>query len=181
MAESVDIFKVMTLLIDLFGSVAIVVTIVYASKQLKLSKNVHEQTLAWNKKVLTEKELSAKPDQQRSSRLNVVFKDYVCGNAGKIPKPIPLYVILTEIEKDHSVRADIHHYLNKYERISRGIRNGLYDESTVIGALKNTMIKIFVNYREYILHRQAGTNPNAWGEFQKLVQSWNPDADHDTN
>jgi len=163
--EQTSIFDIVSLAIQVLGFIAVVFTLLYASNQIKLSKNIHKETLSWNKKITTEEELSRKTSQEIRDRLVLRFDSH-CGE--KI-KPIPLKIIEQEMTKDPKVRSDIHTYLNRFERIARGIDFGIYDEEIIINSSRYMLNKVYVNYEEYIQKRRDKINQNAWRSFEALV------------
>lgn len=163
------VFEVLSLTIELIGTIAIVVSIIYASIQIKLSRNIHKETLDWNRKTLTENELNNRYDKETREYLAKKFQRYVEVGISKIP----LFEIQNAIVSDINVQLQIHSYLNKFERISRGNKNGLYDEELIIEAVKYVIVKVYFNYIEYIEHRRENANPSAWESFEALAKEFN--------
>lgn len=158
-------FEQLSLLIQLLGTIAVVFTILYASRQIKISKNIHKETLDWSRKNITESELSNRYDKELRLFLVKKFQPYVEKGIIKIP----ITEIQNAIKEDINVQLQIHSYLNKYERISRGIKNELYDKSIIIDAMKYIIVKVYFNYSEYIKYRREISNKNSWKNFEHLA------------
>lgn len=165
-------YETLSVIIEAIGIIGLACTIIYAARQLRMNREIHEHTLDWSRVTLTEEELAKKPDDERKKRLNTLFWKYVSKNVDTNPMTIPLKTIKKQIKKDKAVQQDIHHVLNRYERICRGIKNRLYDEDTIKDASKLTMIKVFTNYEAYIQYRQEETSPNAWILFKRTIEKW---------
>ncbi|WP_316787111.1 DUF4760 domain-containing protein [Pedobacter frigiditerrae] len=163
--EATSIFEYISLAIQVLGFIAVIFTLLYASKQIKISKNIHEDTLSWNKKIATEEELSRKTSGEIRDRLLTIFEKY--SEIGIVS--IPLEIIEKEIAKDKKVKQDIHDYLNRFERIARGINFGIYNEEIIIDSSRYMINKVYVNYENYIQKRRNEVNPRAWCCFEELV------------
>ncbi len=166
-------YEIASIAIDTIGLIGVISSIAYAALQLRQNRIIHQRTLDWNRVTLTEAELSNKADSQRTVKLSTEFSAYVSTNTDQEPNTIPLAEILDAINDGRITPEDIHHVLNRYERICRGVNCKLYDEQYVLLALRMTMIKVLVNYKEYISYRRLTTNPNAWIQFESLMNEWN--------
>lgn len=158
-------FEQYSLITQVIGIFAVVITILYASRQIKISKNIHKETLDWNRKTTTENALNNRQDKELRLFLTKRFKSYV----EKGILVIPLAEIQSAISSDINVQLEIHSYLNKYERISRGIKNNLYDREMIVETMKYIIVKVYFNYKEYIEHRREVANKNAWKNFELLA------------
>ncbi|WP_118974209.1 DUF4760 domain-containing protein [Taibaiella koreensis] len=162
-------FEIWSLAIQIVGILAVVVTILYASKQIRINKNIHKETLEWNRKTVTENELNNRHDKEIRSFLTKKFQAYVEKGICKIP----LVKIQDAIRDEIDIQLQIHSYLNRYERISRGIKNGLYDRAMIISAMKYVIVKVYFNYEDYIEYRRTIANKNSWKHFESLAKELN--------
>lgn len=160
-----SVFEQLSIIIQIAGIIAVVVTLLYASRQIKTSKNIHKETLDWNRKTTTNNELNNRQDKELRLFLMKQFQPYV----EKGITVIPISEIENAIKSDLNVQLQIHSYLNKYERISRGINNGLYDKAMVVETMKYIIVKVYFNYRDYIKYRRKIANKNAWKNFENLA------------
>lgn len=163
------LFELSSILIQVFGLIFLSITILYAGRQIKISKNIHKETLDWNRKTTTENELNNRQDKELRLFLMKQFQFYV-KNGIHI---IPIVEIENAINSDVNVQLQIHSYLNKYERIARGVKNGIYDKTIIMDTAKYIIVKIYFNYVEYIKYRRKIANKNAWLNFEELAINLN--------
>lgn len=163
-------YEVISIWLQALGLLIVIAGVVYAGKQLRTTRQTHQETLEWNKKIATENQLRRKLSPEDNKRLNDAL------DTMNRYDTIPLESIRTSIDKDVYVKYDIHRLLNNYESLAIGISHGIYNQQMIADSSKNTMIKGFHNFSEYIEERQT-YNPEAWTHFQELIKMWesNPD------
>lgn len=154
-------------LIQLIILIILAITGIVAIWEIHSTKEIHRETLEWNKKNRTYNTLAEfrqlKPHLSREE-----FKDILKKPSTKIP----IERILSAIDKNSKIRSEIIEYLNHHEGIANGISNNLLDENLVKSTRSSSFIQTFNEYQEYILHRRKLSSPTAWEEFEKLVTKW---------
>ncbi len=155
--------KIVLETLALFG---IIGGLYYTSKQIRSSIIIHELTLDWNRRTYTEKMLRENSRSENRKKLENLF-----GVEDSLEK-IPLNQIIEEIEKNNStVKSDLAAVLNRCEVISRGIQYKIIDEDIIKEANSFYLIKIFLNYEEYINHIKSDF-PKGLSNFSKLIAEW---------
>lgn len=86
--------------------------------------------------------------------------------------PIPLEVVNKAVEDNAEVRRALHRYLNHYENLARGVRQGVYDEKIIMTACRGIMSRNWVRFGHYIAHRRSAGSPSAWSELELLLNKW---------
>lgn len=164
---------ILNLLLQAVGLFFVVQALRKTAYQIKHSEKTHADTLEWNKRIATENILEVKPDREVTEKLDRLF------HTAELKEEIE--GVVDKAREDKQIERDIHHLLNVYERLARGMKNGIYVESLVKEALRNTFIKVYTNYYPYIKHRQDTMNKEAWVEFEKYAVKWKQEAENDKN
>ena len=150
--------------------IVLIVTAYVGIREIKEGRKIHEEILDWNRKNKTQDTLN-ELRKFPNPLLATSFKD-TFNNPGI---PIPLEIIQKEIEKDRQVKVQIIRRLNAQEGLSRGVYLSLYDEEMVKLSRKTSMTQIFYEYKEFIDERRKVSNPNAWKNYEQLVNKWEKD------
>lgn len=160
MIQIADIIQVLIL-------VVLIITAVIALKEISETKNIHKETLLWNKK---NKTIDVLNDFRKviPHKTKKHFKKQL-----KQPnKTIPCEEILGEIAQEAKIKSEIVEYLNHHEGLAIGIINGLYNEDLIKKARRTSFFQTWIQYEEYIAHRRKVSNSEAWKNFEEIVNKW---------
>ncbi len=148
--------------------IVLIITAIIALKEISETKNIHKESLLWNKK---NKTIDVLNDFRKviPHLTKKCFSTYL-----KHPnKKIPVKVILEGISGEHKIKSEIGEYINHHEGLAIGISSNLYDEDLIKTARKTSFFQTWIQYEAYIDHRRQVSNPNAWKNFEELVNKWN--------
>ncbi len=153
--------------IQLLILLVLIMTAYIALKELHETKNIHRETLEWNRKNKTITVLN----EFRKINISVLRETF--NKHTKIPgTTISLTLIIDEIKNNAEVKSSIIRFLNHHEGLALGIKLGLYDREMIKLARKTSFIQNYNEYIEYIKYRREISNPNAWKNFEELVKKW---------
>ena len=163
------------LIIDIGTFCVVVIATGFAAVQLWQGRQALEQSAkaqeaenTWNQQIAAQSALSEYGTSVELSLLQEKFDYLSIGQVGTIP----LDKILNEIEADPNVRTDLHKLLNYYEKIARGVLQGLYDGEVVKAARRGAMTRALRGFASYVDHRREVGSPKAWCDLQTLVEEW---------
>ena len=147
--------------------ITLIITAWFALKAINETKNIHKETLLWNKK---NKTIDVLNDfrKVRPEKAKLIFNYHSVGPN----ETISLKAILNAINEDPEIGSEIVEYLNHFEGIALGVKNELYDEKLVKKARGETFYQTWVQYHEYIYHRREISNPKAWDKFEEILKDW---------
>jgi hypothetical protein len=157
--EIADLIQVIILVVLAF-------TAGFALKAIYETRNIHKETLEWNKKSLTINILKELREIKFDETKQIFFEYTNYGTE------IPLGEILKAIEKNPVIKTEIVAYLNHHSGIAIGINQGLYDDEIVNKSRKNSFLQVYTEFKNYIYYRREVSNENAWIDFEKLVIKW---------
>lgn len=161
----VDVLKIADL-IQILILIVLIVTAYFALKGINETKNIHKETLLWNKKnktidILNEfRKITPSLTRERFAKFNIPGS------------PIPLEEIKKAIEEDRRIKSEIGKYLNHHEGIAIGIKQNLYEEEVVKLARKTSFCQTYSEFEEYINEVRKVSNPKTWINFENLTKKW---------
>jgi hypothetical protein len=168
------VVDILALFVQILGIYFVVISLRFVKNQIEMSEKIHADTLIWNKKIATENELSSKVNPAVTKLINESFDL-------KAHRILPLELVLSVIDEKKSIEGNIHHVLNRYERLGRGVMNGIYDEDIVKKAIRGPLLRTYYRYYEYIEHWKIKENKYAWVEFIRLAQKWELEEEYKEN
>ena len=157
-------------LVQIFSSFAVIISVIYASYQLKLLRKTHVDNHEWNRR---------KSAQDLAMNLNQILGDTAVLHERlqviNRKESIPLKEILGAIEEDSTLQLKIQKVLNIYSSVASGILNGVYDRKIIEEARKGAMIKTYDAFSSYINHRREESIPTLWESLESLTNEWKRD------
>ena len=155
---------------QILSSIAVLITVFFASYQLKLIRKTHVDNHDWNRRKAAQ-DLTMELTETLGDtailhqRLQVINRK----------EAIPLDEILEAIEEDPVLQLKIQKVLNIYSVVSSGILNGVYDKEIIENSRRKAMIKTFDAFSAYITYRRKESIPTLWSPLESIVNKWKSD------
>ena len=159
--EISDIAKIISLLF-------LVISILYAGRQLKLLRLTHADNHDWNRRFAAQKAINEMQKiMPMTVRINEVF-----GHENTL-EAIPFEKVKEVFKSDKKLQTELHQVLNAYEALARGILQGIYDEEVVYEGRRSAMIKVYEQFLPYIRNRRTVMQQNCLYDMtETMVNRW---------
>ncbi len=151
------------------SSFAVIASLLYLGKQIKMQSEIHRQNHEWNRRIETQKALDVYSRLESVVTLNKKFEFMQKKHA------IPCEEILIAVE-DGSMRVHVARLLSYYENLSNGVALGIYDESIIKSARRTVMITTHEAFSAYMDYERKERNPLAYTQFRTLIDKWKKEA-----
>ncbi|MBB4286981.1 DUF4760 domain-containing protein [Roseospira goensis] len=144
-------------------AVGLLFTIISLWQNYRVNKHSYE----WNKKKYAQDALGLYKNSVILTELQKDLK-YI-----EEPRTISVEELENHLDRNDSLREQLHALLNYYEGLARGIHTGIYDETVIRSGREGAMKRAFKAFEPYILCRRYRNNsPNAWIELEKICKKW---------
>ena len=137
-----------------------------AGSQLEKIQETHRQNHDWERRIAAQSAVNEYSSVVDTKDLKSEF-DYL--NRTDV---IPLAELQGAFERCSDMQGSLNKMLNYYERLARGVRQGIYDEELIKAARLTAMKKVLRVFGPYIEHRRKEFSPNAWADLDALVDEW---------
>ena len=158
-------YEILNLVISLFGTLFVGLSVLYLAKQIKLSLKIHSANHEWNRRMATNDILN---------RIRDIDTDELNKKFGYLNRtePISLKEVKDAFSENSTLQLLLNRMLNYYEGLSNGIFLGTYDENTIKSNRKGAMEREFRRFKKYIEYRRGVGNKNSWNGFERLIKKW---------
>lgn len=136
-----------------------------AKKEINILNKHHADNHDWNRRKAAQDAIRAFDFTLLSKKFQTAF-DVI-----NRTEAIPMGAIDKAYEANPEIQMELHHLLNFYEGLSRGINQGLFDEEIIKTARRSDMIRCVVLFQNYLTHRRI-EHPNAWSELSFIAHKW---------
>lgn len=150
----------------------LVVTAYFALKGINETKNIHKETLNWNRMYQTQNILKELNDSFVPLKYKFTPQD--------LDTSFLIEEVMSVIE-DRDLVSKIDKRLNSYESIARGIRLGLYDEELVKLSRRTVLVGKFFNNKNYIEHFRKRRNKRIYRNLEWLAEKWLLEINEETS
>ncbi len=133
------------------------------------SIKIHKDNNDWNRRKAAQDALSIIRD--RVPNLKTFYNVFDFNNFNPFEE-IKLADINNKITGMKGLEDTLIDYLNYYEYLCSGIRQGVFDEKIIREAKRSKMIREYHRFSSYIKNRRRTISPNAWVEFEIIVNRW---------
>ncbi len=174
-AGQMSLYERINLVICSLSLLVLVGGLLYAGLQLRSLRKIHADNHKWNRKKAAQDVIFKITElADHTIKLNEKIKHIDTAQ----PIPVPE---LKQIFKDNpNVPVILHHVLNHYEGLARGVYKGIYDEDIIKTARKGTMIRVYRVFRDYIEDKrnEHETNKKIYEQFEAIVNKWEQERTH---
>lgn len=157
------------LIIQTLNLIVLVIGIVFTYKQIKGARKEQKENYDWNKRIEAQKAVCQIVEIRED--VKKIKKSF--GYENKKDETISYDVAKKILKENPDVEYSLYILLNFFENLTRGIKQGIYDEEVVKVALKGTMIDAYNYFKNYIKkHRKSRENDLLYKEFECVVLEW---------
>ncbi|MEO0788230.1 MAG: DUF4760 domain-containing protein [Bacteroidota bacterium] len=160
-------YEIINLSIKALTFLVVLAGVVLTVRQLRLNTKIFRDEHDWKRRNAATEIVQQVNECPHNVRLNNEFE--LSNNY----TPLDLDVVDSKIKLDLTLQNSIHKVLNDYEGFAVGINQGLYDEDVIKNLREYAMTRVYANFKNYIERRRQTHTPEAWNDYENLVNKWN--------
>jgi hypothetical protein len=158
---------IIELSISLFSALLVFGGLMYAGRQLQLTRVIHKQDHDWNRRHAAQQAIYNYTTFVTGTQL--LNKEL--GFATAI-EALPIEKIREAFEKNSELRITCHQLLNFNEALAVGIIHGIYDEEVIKSAWRGNMLRSFDSFRNYITDIRQKGREHVFAEQEMIGNRW---------
>lgn len=161
----------MEIIIQFVSALAVVASVIYLAKQVKIAAITHKQNHEWYRRIETKKALDSYNRLEAVTLLNEAF-DYMSKKHA-----IDLNEIQTKISEDKNIRVHLMRLLNFYEGLANGVDMGIYEEVIIRETRRGNMIRTYEAFGDFIGYHRRENNERAFIKYGAIVKKWQQEGE----